>query len=154
MQGTVLGTDKALETLEFVQSGCSINWQFVHLSLSLKSWAVLFPISFGPQDLWMHWMRKRKMTISCIKILTHHLEHLPNGIPSYWVTKKIHISKTIVVHYFNSHYKNQLLFLIFHQLREPHLSENMHLSKNTTLNRTPHQMLFKRHYIFKKTSLI
>lgn len=29
------------------------------------------------------------MTISYIKILTHYLEHLPNAIPSYLVTKEI-----------------------------------------------------------------
>lgn len=54
-------------------------------------------------------MKKHKMTISCIKILTHHLEHLPNAIPGYLVAKEIQTAKTITVYYFNNPYKTIII---------------------------------------------
>ena len=68
------------------------------------------------------------MTISCIKIVIHHLEHLPNAIPGYLVAEEIQTAKTItaiVLHFAST--QREILFRKFAYIK----------SKTTTLNRAP-----------------
>lgn len=48
----------------------------------------------------------------------HHLEHLTSATPGYLVMKEIQVPTIITVHYFNSHYKKQLLSITLYQLKE------------------------------------